>query len=118
MGLFDKLFNKKNTTAQEVTQETYPKNEWELPPVIEKYHTLLESTMKESCEITFTLEETKPWESKLGGCPYLEKIEDYPIGRTERPMMFGDSGNCTFLISADDLKKRDFSKVEYDWQCC
>ena len=106
MGLFDKLFNKKNTTAQEVTQETYPKNEWELPPVIEKYHTLLESTMKESCE------------SKLGGCPYLEKIEDYPIGRTERPMMFGDSGNCTFLISADALKKHDFSKVEYDWQCC
>jgi len=270
MGLFDKLFNKKNTTAQEVTQETYPKNDWEFPPVIEKYRAILESTMKESCEITFALEETKPWESKLGGCPYLEKIEDYPIGRTERRMMFlaqinleempplqdfptkgilqfyiedidpygldeacvvkyiedyitdetklikenpyrvgyqeyepfskdgkmnftqrrmpvssavekfeelfsdatkeertalydlcyasgsrvggypyfvqyaqeyyddgtcdvlllqldlddtcgimfGDSGNCTFLISADDLKKRDFSKVEYDWQCC
>ena len=38
MGLFDKLFNKKNTTAQEVTQETYPKNEWE--HIINKYKEL------------------------------------------------------------------------------
>ena len=33
-------------------------------------------------------------------------------------IMFGDSGNCTFLINREQLKKRDFSGVEYDWQCC
>lgn len=32
-------------------------------------------------------------------------------------IMFGDSGNCNFFISEEDLKNRDFSKVEYDWQC-
>ena len=268
MGLFDwkKAKKSESSECQNISQEKMV----ELPSVIEKYRDKIEKTMKESCEITFTLEETKPWESKLGGCPYLEKIEDYPIGRTERPMMFlaqinleempplqdfpkkgilqfyiedidpygldeacvvkyiedyitdetklikenpyrtgyqeyepfskdgkmnftqrrmpvssavekfeelfsdatkeekaalydlcyasgsrvggypyfgqyaqeyyddgtcdvlllqldlddtcgimfGDSGNCTFLISAEDLKKRDFSKVEYDWQCC
>lgn len=33
-------------------------------------------------------------------------------------IMFGDSGNCTFFISQENLKKYDFSQVEYDWQCC
>lgn len=60
----------------------------ELPAVIEKYRTRLESTSRMSNEIIFSLEETKPWESKLGGCPYLEHLEDYPIGVNERPMMF------------------------------
>ena len=243
----------------------------ELPEILEKYRKNLEKTLKPADEIEFSLEDTKPWESKLGGCPYLESLDDYPIGANGRPMifmaqinfeemphieefptkgilqffvedsdlyglddkckviyieeyikdedklvkknpfranyqdmepfnrpgkmtfnqtqmpvtasveefgelfcdevteeendalydvcygygsrvggypyfvqgeppcyrddeckvlllqldmddtcgiMFGDSGNCTFLISADDLKKRDFSKVEYDWQCC
>lgn len=29
-----------------------------------------------------------------------------------------DAGNCNFFIKEEDLKNRDFSKVEYDWQCC
>ena len=49
-----------------------------LPEIIEKYRTELETTLKTSNEITFSLEETKPWESKLGGCPYLESLEDFP----------------------------------------
>ena len=36
----------------------------------------------------------------------------------ETGIMFGDSGNCTFLISREALQKCDFSEVEYDWQCC
>lgn len=59
-----------------------------LPEIIEKYREELEATLKTSNEITFSLEETKPWESKLGGCPYLESMDDYPIGAYERPMMF------------------------------
>ena len=33
-------------------------------------------------------------------------------------IMFGDSGNCNFFISKEDLVKKDFSNVVYDWQCC
>lgn len=60
----------------------------ELPAIIEKYREKLEKTLKPSNELTFTLEDTKPWESKLGGCPYLERLKDYPIGSNGRPMMF------------------------------
>lgn len=60
----------------------------ELPSNIEKFRGELEKTFKTSNEITFAVGETKPWESKLGGCPYLEKKEDYPVGENGRPMMF------------------------------
>lgn len=60
----------------------------ELPAVIEKYREKLEKTLKTSNEITFVQGDAKPWESKLGGCPYLERLEDYPIGANKRPMMF------------------------------
>ena len=55
----------------------------ELPAIIEKYREKLEKTLKPSNELTFTLEDTKPWESKLGGCPYLERLKDYPIGSND-----------------------------------
>ena len=60
----------------------------ELSVKIEQYREKLEKTMKRSNEIIFSLENTKPWESKLGGSPYLESLEDYPIGANGRPMMF------------------------------
>lgn len=43
-----------------------------------------------------TLQEgdTKPWESKLGGCPYLKKKEEYPIGENGKPMLFLAQINC------------------------
>lgn len=36
--------------------------------------------------------------------------EDYSI-------LWGDSGVCNFFIHPDDLAKRDFSKVVYNWDC-
>lgn len=33
-------------------------------------------------------------------------------------IMFGDAGNCYFLISKEDLINRSFDNVEYGWQCC
>lgn len=36
----------------------------------------------------------------------------------ECEIMFGDSGNCYFLISKEDLKNHNFDNVEYGWQCC
>lgn len=60
----------------------------EIPKILKQYEDFLISTIRPSNQINFTLEETKPWESKLGGCPYLEDIEQYPIGQNGKPMMF------------------------------
>ncbi|MBO7381562.1 MAG: DUF1963 domain-containing protein, partial [Neisseriaceae bacterium] len=32
-------------------------------------------------------------------------------------IMWGDAGVGNFFITADDLKKRDFSRVLYNWDC-
>ena len=66
--------------------------------------------------------------SRIGGYPYFVQqepayCEEYNILLLQLDIddtcgiMFGDSGNCNFFISEEDLKNRDFSKVEYDWQC-
>ncbi|MBO7555243.1 MAG: DUF1963 domain-containing protein, partial [Neisseriaceae bacterium] len=36
---------------------------------------------------------------------------------TEDDIMWGDAGVGNFFITADDLKKRDFSRVLYNWDC-
>lgn len=33
-------------------------------------------------------------------------------------VMWGDSGVCNFFISREALKRRDFSRVCYNWDCC
>lgn len=38
--------------------------------------------------ITFHKGEGKPWDSKLGGCPYLHQQEEYPMGQNGTPMLF------------------------------
>lgn len=75
----------------------------ELPAIIEKYREKLEKTIRMSNEIIFSLEDTKPWESKLGGCPYLERLEDYPIGRNGRPMMFLAQINLDEMPQLEDF---------------
>ena len=70
---------------------------------------------------------------RLGGYPfftqtdpreYNEDIQNYVLllqidtddnGGVE--IMWGDSGVGNFFIHPDDLKKRDFSKVLYNWDC-
>lgn len=69
-------------------------------------------------EILFHEEEGKPWESKLGGCPYLRAQEDYPMGENGKPMLFmaqinlkemphisvlPDHGLLQFFVSNDDM---------------
>ena len=60
----------------------------ELPDILADQREFLESSLQPSAEITFERRATKPWESKLGGCPYLESAEDYPCDDEGRPMMF------------------------------
>lgn len=37
---------------------------------------------------------------------------------TDEEIMWGDSGVANFFISAEDLAKKDFSRVLYNWDCC
>ncbi|MDE7399730.1 MAG: DUF1963 domain-containing protein [Oscillospiraceae bacterium] len=60
----------------------------EIPDKLKKYEEYLKSTEKPANEITFTRASTLPWESKCGGCPYLESDEDYPRDENGKPMMF------------------------------
>ena len=70
---------------------------------------------------------------RLGGYPfftqtdpreYQEEIQDYVLllqidtDNEGAEIMWGDSGVGNFFIHPDDLKKRDFSKVLYNWDCC
>ncbi len=167
---------------------------FEIPEKFEFLRNRIEKTLKPTNEIKYISCKTKPWESKLGGCPYLlnkeenlpfsheckiifkssemavtdyeeafeemiEEIDDedenefyeafssgasriggYPVfvqnpveayesgskpvlllQLDEDPIadiMFGDCGNCQFFISEDDLRKKDFSDIVYDWVCC
>ncbi|HJD55085.1 MAG TPA: DUF1963 domain-containing protein [Rickettsia endosymbiont of Pyrocoelia pectoralis] len=53
--------------------------------------------------------------------PYLEKDKEYEVLLqidSDSHINFGDAGIATFLILKEDLKKLDFSKVVYHWDCC
>lgn len=65
---------------------------------------------------------------RLGGYPFFtqsdprydEAFADYILLLqidTEGDIMWGDSGVCNFFIHPEDLKKQDFSKVLYNWDC-
>ncbi|MFW2057054.1 DUF1963 domain-containing protein [Acinetobacter haemolyticus] len=70
---------------------------------------------------------------RLGGYPfftqsdprgYNKSIRDYILlfqldtDDAKNDIMWGDSGVGNFFIHPEDLKKRDFSKVLYNWDCC
>lgn len=69
---------------------------------------------------------------RLGGYPFFTQtdprqynanIQDYILlfqldsEDAENEIMWGDSGVGNFFIHPEDLKKRDFSKVLYNWDC-
>ncbi|WP_062110066.1 YwqG family protein [Bacillus niameyensis] len=69
--------------------------------------------------------------SKLGGYPFFTQEDPRAYGNyiecdtlllqidtdNDLDIMWGDSGVANFFIAAEDLKKRDFSKVLYNWDC-
>lgn len=59
-----------------------------IPQTLKKFEDFLRSTEIPANEITFERAQTLPWESKCGGCPYLEKAEDYPRDENGKPMIF------------------------------
>lgn len=69
--------------------------------------------------------------SKLGGYPFFTQEDPRAYGQhtdldvlllqidtvDSLGIMWGDSGVANFFISRENLKKRDFSKVLYNWDC-
>ena len=43
---------------------------------------------------------------------------DYDGQRKKYTVLWGDSGVANFFISRDALRRRDFSRVCYNWDCC
>ena len=74
-----------------------------IPKILKAYEDYLRSTIKRSNRIIFIWEDTKPWESKLGGCPYLENIEQYPKGTNGEPMMFLVQLNLVEMMPLPDF---------------
>ena len=78
-------------------------------------------------------EEKGPWH-QLGGYPYFtqsdprpEKYEDLDVllfqldsdyQEKKDLVLWGDCGIANFFISREALKRRDFSRVLYNWDCC
>ncbi|AAK78796.1 uncharacterized protein YwqG [Clostridium acetobutylicum] len=60
----------------------------EIPELFKEFEDRILKTMKVSNEITYKKGKTLPWESKLGGCPYMEKIEEYPKDKDGVPYFF------------------------------
>lgn len=70
--------------------------------------------------------------SRIGGYPFFtqadprddEKLNNYDTlllqldYEKECDLMFGDGGVANFFINEEDLKKFDFTKVLYNWDCC
>ncbi len=90
----------------------------ELPESLEKFRDKIEKTIKPYVKIKLKEQETMPWESKLGGNPYLEIGMEYPkaasgenlrllaqINFEEVPHLefFPERGILQFFILADDM---------------
>ncbi|MCT4595646.1 MAG: DUF1963 domain-containing protein [Anaeromicrobium sp.] len=76
---------------------------YEVSELFREYEKIIKTSIRKSNEITFTKEDTKPWESKLGGCPYLENIEDYPLGKNNKPMIFLAQINLADLVELKNM---------------
>ena len=100
---------------------------------MKKFTGEIEKTIKPYIKIKLEEQKTMPWESKLGGYPAFTQCDpryyDKNLERfntlllqldceDECDLMFGDTGVANFFINEEDLKKLDFTKVLYNWDCC
>ncbi|MEK4025961.1 YwqG family protein [Sporosarcina sp. FSL W7-1283] len=79
---------------------------YEIPKLLKEHEKLTKGTFRYSNEIIFKREETKPWDSKLGGCPYLKNSEDYPTDQVGKPMLFLAQINLSDIGELDELPKK------------
>jgi uncharacterized protein YwqG len=60
----------------------------------------------------FTQSDPRDYDSKKKNDLLLLQID------TDEEIMFGDSGVAHIFINANDLKRKDFSKAYFYWDCC
>lgn len=100
----------------------------EIPKELQKFKEDIEKTIKPYLNIEFKSQKTMPWESKLGGEPYLEKGMEYPKTSSGEELrllaqinfeeinfegikdfeIFPRKGLLQFFIYPDDLYGADF----------
>ncbi|MFN0213747.1 MAG: YwqG family protein [Saprospiraceae bacterium] len=101
---------------------------FKLPPPLEPFRPQLLQTRQAFVRVTSQKSsKTKPWESKVGGMPYMPKNLDWPrntegaplfflaqINFAETPSLapFPSKGVLQFFIHDDDLYGMDFDKPE------
>ncbi len=79
---------------------------YEIPELFNEYEEIIIKSIRKSNEITFSAEDTKQWESKLGGCPYLENLEEYPLDKDGKPMIFLAQINLTDLAELENMPEK------------
>ena len=79
---------------------------YEIPEILKEHEAIIMENTRYSNEITFKIEETKPWDSKLGGCQYLECIEDYPLDNEGKAMAFLAQINLSDLKNLNELPSK------------
>lgn len=99
-----------------------------LPPQMEPFRETLLQTKKSFINvISHPARKTTPWESKVGGMPYLPKTTPWPTSAEGRPLFFlaqlnfaqmpalqpfPEKGIVQFFINNDDLYGMDFDNGE------
>lgn len=91
-----------------------------IPAQLKAYAEELRSTEKPSVEIAFSQVDTLPWESKCGGCPYLESEEDYPLDEEGNPMIFLAQINLDEMPHLEDFPEQGLLQfyIGYDGEDC
>ncbi|WP_080793035.1 DUF1963 domain-containing protein [Corynebacterium pacaense] len=66
--------------------------------------------------------------TQVGGFPFFTQVDPRPSGTTlqllmqldgiDNAVVIGDSGVMNFFISPEDLRTRDFRRVQMNWDCC
>ncbi|MBN8680824.1 MAG: DUF1963 domain-containing protein [Chitinophagales bacterium] len=99
-----------------------------LPPTMEPFRdALLQTQLTFNKVVAKPARSTRPWESKVGGMPYLPKSTPWPTGADGRPLFFlaqinfadmpalppfPQKGIVQFYINDDDLYGMDFDNGE------
>jgi len=78
---------------------------YKISDLFKEYEKAIKSSIRKCNEIAFSLETAKPWKSKLGGCPYLVDVKDYPLDDAGQPMIFIAQINLSDLIELDNMPK-------------